>query len=115
MADNHVRHRVHRGFRVDAVFAIEARDVAGLAEAVDAQMNDVDTLRQELLAAQMRVELGEMTEAEFAALEAEVVARMREIREAQEAEAGASGPVKITGIDVSVSTDVEGESPDDSR
>lgn len=87
-----------------------------VAEAVDAQMNDVDTLRQELLAAQMRVELGEMTEAEFAALEADVVARMREIREAQEAEAGVDGPVQITGIDVSTDLGdrghIDDESPD---
>ena len=86
-----------------------------VAEAVDAEMNDVDTLRQELLAAQMRVELGEMTEAEFAKLEAEVVARMREIREAQEAEAGVSGGMQITGIDVSIAGDLEDESPDDTR
>ena len=83
-----------------------------VAEAVDAEMNNVDTLRQELLAAQMRLELGEMTEAEFATLEAEVLARMREIREAQEAEAGlSSGGMQITGIDVSLTTDVDGESP----
>src|SRR5437773_379433 len=63
-----------------------------VAEAVDAQMNDVETLRQELLAAQMRLELGEITEAQFSAREAEALARMRESREAQEAEAGASGP-----------------------
>ena len=86
-----------------------------VAEAVDAEMNDVDTLRQELLAGQMRLELGEITEAEFSTLEAEVLARMREIREAQEAEAGASGPVQITGIDVSFAGDPEGESPDTSR
>ena len=86
-----------------------------VAEAVDAEMNDVDTLRQELLAAQMRLELGEMTEAQFAALEAEVLARMREIREAQEAEAGLSGGTRITGIDVSIADDVEGESPDSTR
>jgi hypothetical protein len=86
-----------------------------LAEAVDSELNNVDNLRQELLAAQMRLELGEMTEAEFSALETEVLARMREIREAQEAEAGASGPARITGIDVSFTGDAEGESPDDRR
>ena len=75
-----------------------------LVEAVDAQMNDVDTLREELLAAQMRVELGEMSAEEFAALEGELLARMREIRERM---TGESGPVRITGIDVSVTDDVE--------
>ena len=86
-----------------------------LVEAVDSELNNVDNLRQELLAAQMRLELGEMTEAEFSALEAEVLARMREIREAQEAEAGTSGPVQITGIDVSFAGDAENASPDDTR
>jgi hypothetical protein len=86
-----------------------------LAEAVDSEMNDVEVLRQELLAAQMRLELGEITEEQFTDLEAAVLARMREIREAQEAEAGTAGPVQITGIDVSIAGDVEGESPDTTR
>ena len=76
-----------------------------LIAAVDAEMNDVDTLREELLAAQMRLELGEMSAEEFAAVEGELLARMREIRERM---TGApSGPVRITGIDVSVADDVE--------
>ena len=85
-----------------------------VAEAVDAQMNDVDALRQELLAAQMQLELGEMTDAEFSELEAEVLGRMREIRAAQEAESAVDGPVQITGIDVSFAGDAEGD-PDDAR
>ena len=36
-----------------------------IAEAVDAEMNDVDVLREELLAAQMRLELGELSAEEF--------------------------------------------------
>ena len=84
-----------------------------LAEAVDSELNNVDNLRQELLAAQMRLELGEMTEAEFSAFEAAVLARLREIREAQEAEAGTAGPVRITGIDVSFTGDAENEAPGD--
>ena len=61
-----------------------------IVEAVDAQLNDVDTLRQELLAAQMRVELGEMTDAEFAEVEEALLVRMREIQErAREEGAGA--------------------------
>jgi hypothetical protein len=72
---------------------------------VDAQLNDVDALREELLAAQMRLELGEMTAAEFAAVEADLLARMREIRARTTGEP--SGPVRITGIDVGVAEDVE--------
>ena len=70
-----------------------------IAEAVDTQLNDVDTLRQELLAAQMRVELGELSEAEFATLEAEVLARLREIRERREGAAPAH-EMKVTGVEV---------------
>jgi hypothetical protein len=86
-----------------------------LAEIVDEQMNDVDALRQELLAAQMRLELGEISEAEFAALEGDLLARMREIRARMEEEAAESGPLRITGLDVSVSDDVEGGASDQSR
>jgi hypothetical protein len=65
----------------------------------------VDVLREELLAAQMRLELGEMSEAEFAAVERDLLARMREIRERMTGEV--TGPVRITGLDVSVADDVE--------
>jgi hypothetical protein len=80
-----------------------------IAEAVDAQMNDVDALREELLAAQMRLELGEMSDDEFAALERDLLARMREIRERTTGEA--AGSMRIAGIDVSVADDDEGDSP----
>jgi gas vesicle protein GvpG len=76
-----------------------------IAEAVDAQVDDVDAIREELLAAQMRLELGEMSESEFAGVERELLARMREIRE--RTAGAASGPVRITGIDVSIAAEVE--------
>jgi hypothetical protein len=84
-----------------------------IAEAVDAQLNDVDTLREELLAAQMRLELGEIDEAEFAAVERALLARLREIRERTSGEA--SGPLRISGIDVSVADDVDEHPPDGPR
>jgi hypothetical protein len=76
-----------------------------LAEAVDAHMNDVDALREELLAAQMRLELGEITAEEFSAQEGALLARMREIR--ARTTGAPAGPVRITGIDVSVADDVD--------
>jgi hypothetical protein len=76
-----------------------------LAEAVDAQLNDVDALREELLAAQMRLELGEIDAEEFATIERDLLARLREIRERTHEES--DGPVRITGIDVSVADDVD--------
>ena len=73
-----------------------------LAEAVDAEMNDDSVYREELLAAQMRVELGEITEEEFAEIETEMLAKIREVRERH----GVSGPTvaqgySVTGVDVS--------------
>ena len=72
--------------------------------AVDTEMNDDTALREQLLAAQMRVELGEMTQPEFEQLEAGILARLREIRESRQG----SGPAtlcpqdyKITGIEAS--------------
>ena len=82
-----------------------------IAEAVDAQMNDVDAIREELLAAQMRLELGEMSPKAFAALEGDLLARLREIRE-RASDDEDSGSMRITGIDVSVADD---DSPHDSR
>ena len=83
-----------------------------IAEAVDAQMNDVDALREELLAAQMRFELGEMSAGEFATLERDLLTRLREIRERAAEDSEDSGPMRITGIDVSVADD---DSPDGPR
>jgi hypothetical protein len=60
-----------------------------VASAVEAEMNDEQSLKEELLAASMRVELGEMDEEEFAVLERDVLARLREIREEREQDSGA--------------------------
>jgi hypothetical protein len=56
-----------------------------LAEAVEAEMYDESSLREELLAAQMKLELGEITDEEFARIEDQVIAGMREVRARQEA------------------------------
>jgi hypothetical protein len=73
-----------------------------VAAAVDTELNDETALREQLLAAQMRVELGETTQEEFDALEADILTRLREIRERRQG----SGPAtlspneyKITGIE----------------
>lgn len=72
-----------------------------IAAAADAELNDDSRLREELLAAQMRLELGEIGEAEFRALEADLLARIREIRERQHDEAEA-GEMKVTGVEATV-------------
>ncbi len=64
-----------------------------IAAAVDTELNDEQRLREELLAAEMQNELGELSDEEFGELEAELLARLRVIRERQrgEREAGIAG------------------------
>ena len=52
-----------------------------IAAAVDTELNDDSHLREQLLAGQMRVELGEMSPEEFEIFEADILARLREIRD----------------------------------
>ena len=79
-----------------------------IAAAVDTELNDETSLREQLLAAQMRVELGEMTDAQFAELEGVILQRLREIRQAREqATDGEPGDFKVTGIEASVTFDEE--------
>jgi hypothetical protein len=52
-----------------------------IAEAVETEMYDESHLRDELLAAQMKLELGEIDDEEFAAIEEQVLAGLREIGE----------------------------------
>lgn len=77
-----------------------------VAAAVDTELNDETALREQLLAAQMRLELGEIGEPEFEALERDVFARLREIRE-RRGGGSALGPseYRITGIDATVEGD----------
>ena len=70
--------------------------------AVETEMNDDGVLRERLLDAQMRVELGEMTQAEFDEFEADILVRIREIKERQRGgESAAISPkdMKVTGIE----------------
>ena len=83
-----------------------------IAAAVDAEMSDDTVWREELLAAQMRLELGEISETDFAAVERELLARLRAIRERDEETAGS---IRVTGIDVSIADEVEDTPPDERR
>ena len=73
-----------------------------IAAAVDAELNDDSRLREELLATQMRFELGEITDEEFRALEADLLARLREVRERQMGEAPRPGEMKVTGVEATI-------------
>jgi gas vesicle protein GvpG len=79
-----------------------------LAAAVDQELNDDKRLLDELLAAQMRLELGEITPEEFAALESALLRRIREIREQRgEVVSMDTGDMKVTGIEASFGGDEE--------
>ena len=79
-----------------------------IAAAVDTELNDDTSLREQLLAAQMRLELGEMSQGEFDQLEADVLARLREIRDRRQGGGAATlspKDYKITGIEASFDGD----------
>jgi hypothetical protein len=77
-----------------------------IATAVDTELNDDTALREQLLAAQMRVELGEMTLEEFESLEASILDRLREIRDRRQGGAALSPKdYEITGIEASFEGD----------
>ena len=79
-----------------------------VAAAVETEMNDDSVLRERLLAAQMQVELGEMTPEAFDQLETDIVARIREIKARQRGgESAVISPkdMKVTGIEASFEGD----------
>jgi hypothetical protein len=72
--------------------------------AAEAEMNDDTALREELLAAEMQRELGEITDEEFADIERDLLARIREIKERRE---GGAGPLEF-GSGTPIETDQDG-------
>ena len=71
-----------------------------IVAAAEAEADDDSGLRERLLEAQMQLELGELSEAEFGEIERDVLARIREIKGAQwTALTMASDDVKI-GVDL---------------
>jgi gas vesicle protein GvpG len=80
-----------------------------IAAAVDAEMDDDRVWREELLAAQMRLELGEISEAEYTEVEREILGRIREIRERRQGPAEPPGTFRVTGVEASVLGDDAGD------
>ena len=65
-----------------------------LATAADAELNDDAAVREQLLEAEMRREMGEISDEEFRQTEAGLLARLREIRDRRE---GGTGPLEFAG------------------
>ena len=68
--------------------------------AAEAETQDDSALREQLLEAQMRLELGEITDEEFAEIERDVLARIREIKGRAAGRVSMSPDDKITGVDI---------------
>jgi hypothetical protein len=68
--------------------------------AADAELQDDSTLREQLLEAQMRLELGEISDAEFSAIESDVLARIREIKGARHEALTMSPDDTIAGVEI---------------
>jgi hypothetical protein len=68
--------------------------------AAEAEMQDDTALREQLLEAQMRLELGEISDEEFADLERDILARIREIKGQQQGAITMSSTDKVTGVDI---------------
>jgi hypothetical protein len=87
-----------------------------VATAVDEEMNDESSLRQELLAAQMEFELGEISEEDLVGIETAVMARLREIREREREEAGVpSGAMSFDSGGFGVDVSFTGDEPEEER
>ena len=84
-----------------------------IVDAVESQMNDDSVLHEELLAAQMRLELGEITQEEFAVVEADILARLREIRERQRGVTPEPGEMRVTGIEATTFADEPADDDED--
>jgi hypothetical protein len=81
-----------------------------VAQVVDAELNDEGALREQLLTASMRLELGEIDEAEYQETETSILEALREIEERKDGDRprGALGAADVAGATVEVDA---GEEP----
>jgi gas vesicle protein GvpG len=71
-----------------------------VVQAAEAEMQDDSALRDQLLEAQMRLELGEISDEEFAGIERDIIAAIREIKGARQGPISMSPQDKISGVDI---------------
>jgi hypothetical protein len=77
-----------------------------IVAAAEAEANDDTTLREALLEAQMRLELGEISQEEFAAIEGDVLARLREKRGGRTGAFTTTGGTRVTGVEATVADEL---------
>jgi hypothetical protein len=76
-----------------------------IAAAVDAELSDDTALKEELLEAQMRLEMGELSEEEFTRIEREILDAIRVVRERKRGAEDETGELRITGIEATTWSD----------
>ena len=78
-------------------------DFDKVAAVADAEVNDPDRQRERLLEAQMQLEAGEIDEAQFAEIESDVFARLREIKaRTQPEETIIDDEHRVAGVEITV-------------
>jgi aspartate aminotransferase-like enzyme len=77
-----------------------------IVAAAEAESQDDTSLRELLLEAQMRLELGEMTDEEFAEIERDVIARIREIKGSQPGAFSMTPGTKVSGIEATIADEI---------
>ena len=75
--------------------------------AAETELQDDSALRDRLLEAQMRLELGEISDEEFGEIERDVLMAIREIKGRQQGPISMSPDDKITGVDIETIGDHE--------
>ena len=71
-----------------------------IVAAAEAEAGDDSALREQLLEAQMQLELGEITDEEFAEIERDVLARLRELKGRQQGPLTMSEKDRISGVEI---------------
>ena len=77
-----------------------------LRAVADEELRDDKVLREQLLDAQMRLELGELTVEEFTAIERDVFDRLRELRGSQPAALSMKSRDARVSVEASVADDI---------
>jgi hypothetical protein len=74
-----------------------------VATVADAEVNDPDRQRERLLEAQLKLETGEITDEEFAAIETDVFQRIREIKASTQQQAViVDEEHRVAGVEITV-------------
>ena len=88
-------------FLLDSLFVGGLRFVLDkVLTAAETEAQDDTALREQLLEAQMQLELGEISDADFREIERDVLARIREIKGRQAGALTVSPAEKITGVEI---------------